>query len=167
MACLLLKTTCDCISRITLFSVFMYVQNEGQFSTKMTLIAYYSVFFILMIFNTWINKNKNFWSAKNLLGITKQYNTISSIYILHTSILLQESFSTHWVQFSHTTTSTLILPSLQRRVYLHRILFIISDVVRLKVLIFAKDPRELLGMNQHLSNKPCTFSSFSCWTSGK
>ncbi len=68
MACLLLKTTCDCIARITLFSVFMYVQNEGQFSTRMTLIAYYSVFVLLMIFNTWINKNKNFWSAKNLLG---------------------------------------------------------------------------------------------------
>ena len=69
MVCLLLKTTCDCISRITLFSVFMYVRNEGQFSTRMTVIAYYSVFILLMIFNTWINKNKNFWSAKNLLGM--------------------------------------------------------------------------------------------------
>ena len=69
MACLLLKTSCDCIARITLFSVFMYVQNEGQFSTRMTLIAYYSVFVLLMIFNCWINKNKNFWSAKNLLGM--------------------------------------------------------------------------------------------------
>lgn len=47
----------------------MYVRNEGQFSTRMTVIAYYSVFILLMIFNTWINKNKNFWSAKNLLGM--------------------------------------------------------------------------------------------------
>ena len=68
MACLLLKTTCDCISRITLFSVFMYVQNEGQFSTLKTVIAYYSVFILMVFFNTYINKNKNFWSAKNLLG---------------------------------------------------------------------------------------------------
>ena len=69
MACLLLKTTCDCISRITLFSVFMYVQNEGQFSTLKTVIAYYSVFILMVFFNTYINKNKHFWSAKNLLGI--------------------------------------------------------------------------------------------------
>ena len=88
MACLLLKTTFDCISRITLFGVYMYVQNEGQFSTRMTVTAYYSVFVLLMIFNTWINKNKNFWSAKNLLGIfitnTKQCNPfIISQYIFY------------------------------------------------------------------------------------
>ena len=68
MFCLLLKTTCDCIARITLFSVFMYVQNEGQFSTRMTVIAYYSVVILLVIFNYWINRNKNFWTAQNLLG---------------------------------------------------------------------------------------------------
>ena len=47
----------------------MYVQNEGQFSTMKTLTAYYSVFILMVIFNTYINKNKNFWAAKNLLGI--------------------------------------------------------------------------------------------------
>ena len=47
----------------------MYVQNEGQFSTMKTLTAYYSVFILMIIFNTYINKNKNFWAAKNLLGI--------------------------------------------------------------------------------------------------
>ena len=69
MVCLLLKTTCDCISRITLFSVFMYVQNEGQFSTMKTVIAYYSVFILMIFFNSFVNKNKNFWTAKNLIGI--------------------------------------------------------------------------------------------------
>ena len=93
MACLLLKTSCDCIARITLFSVFMYVQNEGQFSTRMTLIAYYSVFVLLMIFNCWINKNKNFWSAKNLLGMFPYLKQCLNLLI--STQCLQGLFSTH------------------------------------------------------------------------
>merc|ERR1712032_724682 len=35
----------------------MYVQNEGQFSTLKTVIAYYSVFILMVFFNTYINFN--------------------------------------------------------------------------------------------------------------
>ena len=63
-----MKTTLDCVARITLFSAFLYVLNEGQFSSTKTVIAYYSTFMVLMIFNIIVNKNKDFYSAKNWTG---------------------------------------------------------------------------------------------------
>ena len=73
----------------------MYVQNEGQFSTLKTVIAYYSVFILMVFFNTYINKNKKFWSAKNLLGIPiylKPMTTFFSYLKTFTGIVLN-SFS--------------------------------------------------------------------------
>ena len=53
---LLLKTMFDSISRILLFSTWLYVINDGQFSSTKTLIAYYSTLMVLLIFNTLFNK---------------------------------------------------------------------------------------------------------------
>ena len=69
LACLLAKTTLDCVSRLLLFSTWMYVLNEGQFSTGMTVGAYYATFTLLLVFHAIFNKNINFWSAKNLIGM--------------------------------------------------------------------------------------------------
>ena len=69
LACLLTKTTLDCVSRLLLFSTWMYVLNEGQFSTGMTVGAYYATFTLLLGFHAIFNKNINFWSAKNLIGM--------------------------------------------------------------------------------------------------
>ena len=68
---LLLKTTLDCISKITLFGSYMYVVNKGQFSSMMTLTAYYSTLGILIIYNTMINHNKNYKTAKTWIGTLK------------------------------------------------------------------------------------------------
>ena len=65
---LLLKTTLDCISKITLFGSYMYVVNNGQFSSMMTLTAYYSTLGIIIIYNTMINHNKNYKTAKTWIG---------------------------------------------------------------------------------------------------
>ena len=53
---LLLKTMFDSISRILLFSTWLYVINDGQFSSTKTVIAYYSTLMVLLIFNTLFNK---------------------------------------------------------------------------------------------------------------
>ena len=47
----------------------MYVVNKGHFSSWMTLTAYYSTLAIIIIFNTMINHNKNYKSAKTWIGI--------------------------------------------------------------------------------------------------
>ena len=46
-----MKTTMDCVARIVLFSTWLYVQNEGQFSSARTVIAYYSTSMVLVLFN--------------------------------------------------------------------------------------------------------------------
>lgn len=65
---LLLKTVLDCISRLIIFATFMFVVNDGQFSTVMTVTAYYTTFAVLMAFNLIINSNENYCSAKTWIG---------------------------------------------------------------------------------------------------
>ena len=65
---LLLKTMFDSISRIFLFSTWLYVINEGQFSSTKTVIAYYLTLFYLLIFNTIFNKQKDYTSARTWIG---------------------------------------------------------------------------------------------------
>ena len=65
---LLLKTMFDSISRILLFSTWLYVINNGQFSSTKTVIAYYSTFTLLFIVNTIFNKQKDYTSARTWIG---------------------------------------------------------------------------------------------------
>ena len=71
---LLLKTVLDCISRLIIFATFMFVVNDGQFSTMMTVKAYYSTVAVLMTFNIIINSNENYCSAKTWIGKFGLYN---------------------------------------------------------------------------------------------
>ena len=65
---LLMKTSLDCVARIVLFSTWLYVQNEGQFSSVRTVIAYYSTFLVLVLFNSFCNRNQTWWTRRNMTG---------------------------------------------------------------------------------------------------
>ena len=74
---LLLKTTLDCVARIVLFSTWLYVQNEGQFSSARTVIAYYSTFMVLVLFNAFFTKHEKNVTRRNMTG-TKIHIKIAS-----------------------------------------------------------------------------------------
>ena len=78
-AVLMLKVILDSVSRILLFSSWLYVINHGVFSSVYTLIAYYLVFAVLVIFNLVFNDDNNFSSGKYWLGFTMTYLTILDI----------------------------------------------------------------------------------------
>ena len=66
------------------FSTFMFVVNEGQFSTLMTVKAYYATFAVLVIFNTIINTNEQYCSAKTWIGkFQKAYLVLNANLISH------------------------------------------------------------------------------------
>ena len=65
---MLLKTTLDCVARIVLFSTWLYVQNEGQFSSARTVIAYYSTFMVLVLFNAFFTKHEKNVTRRNMTG---------------------------------------------------------------------------------------------------
>ena len=65
---LLMKTILDCVARIVLFSTWLYVQNEGQFSSARTVIAYYSTFMVLFLFNAFFTKSEKKVTRRNLTG---------------------------------------------------------------------------------------------------
>ena len=69
---LLMKTVFDCVSRLLIYSTFMFVVNEGQFSTLMTVMAYYTTFAVLVIFNTIINSNEQYRSSRTWIGKSKK-----------------------------------------------------------------------------------------------
>ena len=81
-----MKTTFDCVSRILLFSTWLYVVNDGQFSSAKTVLAFYSTFLLLVIFNTVLNKSGKYCSAKTWTG--KMKNQCS------TKLIFQKSCST-------------------------------------------------------------------------
>ena len=60
---LVLKMILDILSRILIFSAWMYTDNNGQFSTLRTLIFYYGLFLLLTAFNVVINRDDN-WISK-------------------------------------------------------------------------------------------------------
>ena len=68
LAFLLLKTIFDCTSRIILFATYMFVVNEGQFSTMMILTGYYTTVAVIMTYNIVINDNETYCSAKTWIG---------------------------------------------------------------------------------------------------
>ena len=72
---LLLKTTLDCVARIVLFSTWLYVQNDGQFSSARTVLAYYSTFMVLFLFNAFFTRSEKNFTRRNMIG------TKSNIYI--------------------------------------------------------------------------------------
>ena len=63
-----MKTTLDCVARIVLFSTWLYVKNEGQFSSARTVIAYYSTFLVLLLFNAFFTKSEKNVTRRNMTG---------------------------------------------------------------------------------------------------
>ena len=60
---LVVKMILDILSRILIFSAWMYTDNNGQFSTLRTLSFYYGLFLLLTAFNVVINREEN-WISK-------------------------------------------------------------------------------------------------------
>ena len=57
------------MSRVLLFSIWLYVFNHGQFSSIMTLIAYYTFFSMIIVFHIVVNKKKPVFSFPFVLGL--------------------------------------------------------------------------------------------------
>ena len=51
-----------------MYATFMYVVNNGQFSSMMTLTAFYCTLAVLIILNIIVNDNTNYKSANTWIG---------------------------------------------------------------------------------------------------
>ena len=65
---LVLKIVLDSMSRILIFSAWMYTSNEGQFSTWRTVAAFYGTFMILIAYNIYFSFNRNVFSTRYWIG---------------------------------------------------------------------------------------------------
>merc|ERR1712110_1236787 len=65
------------MSRVLLFSIWLYVFNNGQFSSIMTLIAYYTFFSMIIVFHIVVNKKKPVFSFPFVLEVV--LNSLSSV----------------------------------------------------------------------------------------
>ena len=73
---LLIKIMLDVVSRILIFSAWMYTDNDGQFSTKRTVGFFYGTFILLLLLNCIFNKYNDLkpsmnWIGKKLFNFTK------------------------------------------------------------------------------------------------
>ena len=64
----MVKTILAAVSRVLLFSIWLYVFNNGQFSSVKTLIAYYTLVSMLIVFHTVCNKKRPVFSFPFCLG---------------------------------------------------------------------------------------------------
>ena len=67
---MMLKTIFACVSRVMLFSAWLYVTNEGQFSSLKTLVGYYSIVLALIIFHFFFNNKRPSCSSAYCIGLT-------------------------------------------------------------------------------------------------
>ena len=65
---LVLKVLMDLVSRVLIFFIFMIVHNEGEFSPMTTLISFYIMVGIMIVFNIVFNERNNIGSLKYWLG---------------------------------------------------------------------------------------------------
>ena len=62
------RVSLSCVSRVLIFSAWMFVRYDGNFHFLATISAFYITFLIMVIFNIVCNKRKNF-SLKYWIGI--------------------------------------------------------------------------------------------------
>ena len=84
---MLTKTIFATTSRILLFSAWLYVVNDGQFSTLKTLIAYYTTALVLFFFTVSCNTRKpscssSFWIGKIICTYCTKVNKYLCMHIL-------------------------------------------------------------------------------------
>ena len=65
----MLKVILDSVARILMFSSWLYVVNNGVFSSVYTLAGYYTVFGVLVIFNIVTSDNREFRKAEYWIGL--------------------------------------------------------------------------------------------------
>ena len=87
-ALLVLKVILDSVSRILLFSTWLYVINAGEFSALYTLCGYYFMFGVLMVFNWVFSSSSDVYTGKYWIGF--QTSKVLTIYKLN--IIFRTSF---------------------------------------------------------------------------
>ena len=83
---MMLKTIFATISRVTLFSAWLYVTNAGQFSSLKTLIGYYSIALALVFFHIIFNNNRPTCTSAYCIGQIFRYILSKSKSYLYTYI---------------------------------------------------------------------------------
>ena len=84
----LLKIVLDVLSRILIFSAWMYSDNDGQFSTKRTVGFFYGTFILLLLFNSIFNKYNDLEPNMNWIGKKLSHIRIAFCFIVILGILL-------------------------------------------------------------------------------
>merc|ERR1711862_938060 len=81
------KIILDLMSKILLFSAWMYTRNNGQFSTWLTVIAYcilYMNFIFLIFFNVLFNSKNDYGSIQYWIGVV--LSSLNSVLSFNTNI---------------------------------------------------------------------------------
>merc|ERR1711894_278014 len=73
----MLKTIFAATSRVLLFSAWLYVTNNGEFSSIRTLVSYYLTGLVLVIFNFFLNKRRPSFTSSYWIEIL--LNSLSSV----------------------------------------------------------------------------------------
>ena len=87
-ALLVLKVILDSVSRILLFSTWLYMINAGEFSALYTLCGYYFVFAVLMVFNWVFSSSRDVYTGKYWIG----KHRVAKIYIIYLTILFFQAW---------------------------------------------------------------------------
>jgi len=86
---LILKIIFDSVSRILIFGIWMFVLNNGQFSTFYVVVGYYAAVLTLIIFNLVLNWEWELFSSRFWIGIIlNSMNSVLSFNNLNLNFIL-------------------------------------------------------------------------------
>ena len=89
---LLIKIMLDVVSRILIFSAWMYTDNDGQFCTSRTIIFFYGTFLLIFIFNYIFDSNGKIFSTGKWIGVfLNSLNSVLSFNNLDFTSVLEEN----------------------------------------------------------------------------
>ena len=103
-AFLMLKTIFASVSRVVLFSAWLYVTNNGEFSSLRTFFGYYLTVLVLVIFHFFFNKMRPSCSSSYWIGLLYFSTFIDAIAALH---LIMSVSHCHWSVISHLSNQML------------------------------------------------------------
>ena len=78
IAIIVIKTTLDTITRITIIAMFVYLYNDGNLNTRLATFIYYSHVIIMLIINVLFNRSKPSCDKTYLIGLL--LNSLSTFF---------------------------------------------------------------------------------------
>ena len=126
-----MRVTLSCVSRILIFSSWMFVTYDGNFHPTATILGFYITFSIMVVFNVVLNKSKDILSLGYWIG---KVHDIYGIFINIILDIILNSYSSV-LQYNHIDYQAIMSQKKRNKRELHESTMIRQIIYLLVIFI--------------------------------